>query len=96
MHDVVDLVIAICLQQLRLGAVLQILGELLGQICQGPAQPLDVFEAIGAGAGTAGVLDLFLPGRYLCDGTRRFATRIPEIDLERQSVATRMAVNDPL
>ena len=29
MHDVVDLVITICLKQLRLGAVLQILGELL-------------------------------------------------------------------
>src|SRR5258707_6841222 len=61
MHDVEDLVITICLKQLRLGAVLQILGELLEQICQGPAQPLDVFEVIGAGAGTAGVLDLFCP-----------------------------------
>ena len=96
MHDVVDLVIAICLQQLRLGAVLQILGELLEQICQRPAQALDVFEVIGAGAGAAGVLDLLLPGRYLCDGARRFATRIPEIDLERRSVAMRMTVDDPV
>src|ERR1700722_12691584 len=52
-HDVVDLVIALRPEQLRLGAVAQLFGELLKQVRHGAAQPLEVFETVGAGAGTA-------------------------------------------
>src|ERR1700733_638000 len=46
---------------------------------------MDVFEVIGAGAGTTRILDFFLAGCDLRDGAWQFAPRIPEIELECQS-----------
>src|SRR5271170_6735063 len=81
-NDVVDLVIADRPEQLRLCAVLETLRELLEQVCHGPAQPLGIFKAIGAGAGTTRVLDFLFAGRYFRQSVRQLATRTPKIYLE--------------
>src|SRR5580704_8512860 len=95
-HDVVDLMIAKRLEQPRLGAVPQRVGEFLEQVGKSPAQALDMFEAIGAGAGTTRILNFLLAGYHVRDGERQFATCIPQVDLECQSVEMRTAVGDPL
>src|SRR5258708_1558450 len=55
-----------------------------------------MFEVIGSGARATGVLDFFLAGGHLRQSARRLAARIPEVDLERQGVEMRTAVDDPL
>src|SRR3546814_2030333 len=50
---------------------------------------------VGDGARAAGVLDIFLPARHLQQVVRQAALRRPEIDLEGQGVAPRLAVEDP-
>src|ERR1700722_12671775 len=91
MHNVVDLAIDKGAQQLRLGAVAKRLRELLEQVGKGTPNLLDAFDVIGAGAGTTRILDFFLASRHLCESGWQFAPRIPEIDLECQSVGMRKA-----
>src|SRR5271169_251367 len=76
-HEVVDSMINYRPEQLHLWAVLQVLGELFEQIRHGPAEPLDVFEAIGAGPGSTGILDFLFAGRHFRHGARQLAVRTP-------------------
>src|ERR1700730_9261469 len=96
MNDVIDLGVDSWAKQLRLRAVLQVVGQFFEEVGNGAPQPLDMLELIGARTGAAGVTDLLLPRHRLEHVARKLATSAPQVDLEGQSVTTRLPFDHPL
>ena len=57
---------------------------------------LFVLELIRLGARTARITDFLFPCRNFENVAREFATRAPQVNLEREGVATRFRIDYPL
>src|SRR5262245_40728984 len=95
-HDVVDLMVGVRAQHLRLLARFQIVGQLLQKCREHASHPLKPLELISVRARPARVLDLLLPRRNLGEVAGKLATRAPEVDLERERVLALAVLEDPL
>src|SRR5882762_9992631 len=80
------------LEERHLRAVAELLGELLQHPRDGIPQLLRVFEPVRVAARATRILNLLLPRHHLADGARQRPARAPQVDLEGECVATRLAL----
>ena len=96
LDDVVDLVVRLRAQQLRLLGGSQVVRQVRQEACERIAQALLALELISVGARPAGILDFLVPRRDLGQIAGKFAARAPEIHLKRERVLARALLDHPL
>jgi hypothetical protein len=96
MDDVVNFALCDTIEKPSLRAFLQILRQFFEETRKSMSELLLILELIRPGARAAGIADFLFPCRNFENVARESATRAPQVNLEREGIATRFRIDYPL